>query len=267
MEQTLLTLDKTVAALGRFPACFAFSVHKAGSTLMHEMIRDACAACNIPAISLPDLFFQQGTLDSEWAVDPKLLEHIQDGRVYYGFRYLPEFLLKPASPLQRRKSVLLVRDPRDILVSQYFSFGVPNGSHVVPSASSQSFRDAAIPKENVEINNYVLNSAPSLHLKLVAYNNHLMSGNVRLFRYEEIYYNKHQFLQGIFEHFNIAVPAQVVNQVAGQHDIRPTLENPKKHIRQGAPGDHRRKLRSDTIAQLTDQFHDIGQSFGYNLTS
>ena len=55
---------------------FAFSIHKAGSTLMHEMIRDVCAARNIPAISLPDQFFNQGILDHEWAYDPKVLKDI-----------------------------------------------------------------------------------------------------------------------------------------------------------------------------------------------
>ena len=99
---------------------FAFSIHKAGSTLMHEMIRDVCAARNIPAISLPDLFFNQGILDHEWAYDPKVLKDIYAGRVYYGFRHLPPILMGPEVKTLMQKSVLLIRDPRDILVSQFF---------------------------------------------------------------------------------------------------------------------------------------------------
>ena len=244
---------------------FAFSIHKAGSTLMHEMIRDVCAARNIPAISLPDLFFHEGIPDHEWAYDPKVLKGIYAGRVYYGFRYLPPILMGPEVKTLMQKSVLLIRDPRDILVSQFFSFGRPNGSHCLPSnkAASNHHKHA----QACEIDQYVLDSAPLLLSKFTAYKDHLLSEHPRVYQYETIYFEKQQFLQSIFDQFQIEVPATVVKQVAELHDVRPTVEDPSKHIRQGAPGDHRRKLRPDTIAQLNEQFRDIGQSFGYDLTN
>ena len=232
---------------------------------MYEMIRDVCAARNIPAISLPDQFFNQGILDHEWAYDPKVLKDIYAGRVYYGFRYLPQILIDSKQLIHDRKSVLLIRDPRDILVSQFFSFGRPNGSHCLPSneAASNHHKHA----QAVEIDQYVLASAPLLLSKFTAYKDHLLSEHPRVYQYETIYFEKQQFLQSIFDQFQIEVPATVVKQVAELHDIRPTVEDPSKHIRQGLPGDFRRKLRPDTIAQLTEQFRNIGRDFGYDLTS
>lgn len=244
---------------------FAFSMHKAGSTLMYEMIRDVCAARNIPAISLPDQFFNQGILDHEWAYDPKVLKDIYAGRVYYGFRYLPQILIDSKQLIHDRKSVLLIRDPRDMLVSQFFSFGQPNGSHFFPSnkVSSSHLKHA----QAWEIDQYVLDSAPLLLSKFTAYKDHLLFKNPRVFQYETIYFKKQQFLQSIFDQFEIEVPVALVKQVAGLHDIHPTVEDPDKHIRQGLPGDHRRKLRPDTITQLTEQFRNIGRDFGYDLTN
>ena len=48
---------------GEFAACFAFSYHKAGSTLMHNMIQEVCASAAIPALNIPGVLFDEGVLD------------------------------------------------------------------------------------------------------------------------------------------------------------------------------------------------------------
>ena len=86
-----------------FPECYAFSIHKAGSTLMHKMINEVCSATQISAISIPDIMFKEGVKPEEWNEDPALLELIVPGRIYYGFRYLPEILLSPTDLSFREK--------------------------------------------------------------------------------------------------------------------------------------------------------------------
>lgn len=247
------------------PACFAFSIHKGGSTLMYNMIRDVCAEANIPAISFPDLFFQEGIFDHEWCNDRQLLEYVVPGRIYYGFRYLPEVLRDPAVQVRRRKSVLLVRDPRDALVSQYYSFGRPDKSHHPPDRNLEQWQSMIKLGEQSNIDDYVLTSAHLLRDRLIVYKDHLLSDNLLLRRYEQIYYDKQRFVRDIFGHFQLAVDETIFSRVATRHDIRPTEENPANHIRQGTPGDHRRKLRPETIAKLNDQFRDVCQWYGYDL--
>lgn len=261
----LKLFEKDLRFGGRFPACFAFSIHKAGSTLMNNMIADACVASRIPAINIPYILFKEGMKDHHWRGDRQLLEFFGDGRIYYGFRFLPEVLLEPEVHLRRSKSVLLVRDPRDALVSQFYSFGGRNISHRLPPKYAEKFLESWEKTKHLAIDQYVLSSAPQ-HLKeLLAYKDGLDPDNVLLCRYEQAYFDKRTFLGGIFDHFSIPVPAEILDRVAARHDVRPESEDPTKHIRKGTPGDYREKLRPETIARLNDIFRDICRWYGYEL--
>lgn len=251
-------------APGAFPACFAFSIHKAGSSLMHAMIHQVCARAKIPGISIPDVLFNEGLMDT-WSSDRELLEFIEPGRIYYGFRQLPPVLLDPSVRLREQKSVLLVRDPRDALVSQYFSFGGKHVSHNVPEKNAEGFVASTRASAALDIDDYVLEFAPQYLAKLEAYWRHLDFSNVLLRRYENIYFDKQGFLSEIFQHFEIAVPDAIIAEVAAANDVRPATEEVGKHIRKGAPGDHRDKLRPGTIEQLNAMCQDVARRYDYSL--
>ena len=68
---------------GSFPACFAFSLHKAGSTLMNKMIQETCHLANLPCISIADTFFRMNVPTTDWENDERLIEVITPGRIYY----------------------------------------------------------------------------------------------------------------------------------------------------------------------------------------
>lgn len=258
-------LFKDVPAPGSFEECYAFSIHKAGSTLMHKMIGEVCKAEAIPAVNIPDVFFREGTNSQDWKNDPALLDLIGPGRVYYGFRHLPPVLLDPRVRLRERRSVLLVRDPRDALVSQYYSYGGRHVSHRLPEKGKEAFLERINVNADLDIDEYVIRLAGNHLNKLRAYRKHLNFDLVLLRRYEDIYFNKRQFLADIFEHFRLPVSADVLDQVAERNDIRPKSEEITKHIRKGTPGDHREKLKPETIASLNETFGETCRSFGYEL--
>lgn len=250
---------------GAFDPCFAFSIHKCGSTMMHAMISAVCNQAQIPAVSVPDLLFAQGVLDSQWANDPAIQPAFTRNLLYYGFRHLPPILLAPEVQLRLRRFVLLVRDPRDALVSQYFSYGRKAGSHAVPTKNAQAFLDTLAKTEDREIDDYALAAAPNLRLKLEAYRSALDFDLGLLRQYETVYFDKETFLAEIFDHFAMPVPRQIIAAVARANDVRPAQEDETKHIRKGSPGDHKEKLRPDTIARLNDIFRDVGSFYGYHL--
>ncbi len=263
----LAIFKKDLATSGAFQECFAFSIHKAGSTLMHKMIAQVCKAVQIPAISIPDMLFKEGVVASEWENDPELCKLIEKGRIYFGFRFLPEFLLSPQLRLREKKSVLLVRDPRDALVSEYYSFGGKHLSHRLPDKNKEAFLERVKVNEDFDIDEYVLRKAANHLKKLTMYQTKLNFNRVLLRRYEEIYFDKRTFLSDIFCHFGLSIPTEVIKRVANENDIRPVEEDISKHIRKGTPGDHRDKLQKNTIAKLNDLFGDSCSFFGYDLTS
>lgn len=250
---------------GNFTDCYAFSIHKAGSTLMHSMIAAVCRRANIPGVTIPDVLFREGVFEKDWESDPNILALLSPGRIYYGFRALPPVLLNASVKLKEKKSVLLIRDPRDALVSQYYSFGGKHVSHKLPEKNQEAFIDRAKSTENFSIDEYVLASAPNYLHKLIAYKDSLCFDFVLLRRYEDIYFDKRTFLGEIFEHFGIEIPTAVLDSVANLSDVRPTVEDPTKHIRKGTPGDYAEKLEPETIARLNIIFRDIGAWYGYDL--
>lgn len=249
---------------GGFPACFAMSIHKAGSTLLHNMVRMACRRQRIPCANIPTLLFNEGVPDAQWNVDESLLECFQDGRVYVGFRMLPPIFHRP-SILLERPVVLLVRDPRDALVSQYFSFAGSRPSHRAPQKNARRFIENIQSRADVDIDEYVLDAADTYLQKMVAYRHALDFDRVLLRRYEDIYFEKRAFLQEIFRHFGLEIRPGIVTEVAREFDVRPRRERPGLHIRKGEPGDHRGKLRPATIERLDATFADVCREYGYDL--
>lgn len=250
---------------GAFDACFAFSVHKCGSTMMHSMIRAVCKNAGIPSVSIPDLLFSYGILDSTWSTDPALVPAFNRNLLYFGFRYLPPILMNPESQVRSRRFVLLVRDPRDALVSQYFSFGRKAGSHARPKHNPEALEQRLAAIEEKPIDSYVIEMASALASKLEAYRAALDFNLGLLRRYEDVYFDKETFLGEIFDHFGIAVPHHIIAAVARANDVRPAQEDDSKHIRKGTPGDHLEKLRPETIAKLNDTFRSVGSFYGYDL--
>jgi hypothetical protein len=245
--------------------CFAFSAHKCGSSLFFGMLEMVCAEAGIPGVSIPDLMFLNGVLDPQWFEDPALMPFFRKNLLYYGFRELPPVLSLDPTILARRPFVLLVRDPRDALVSKYFSFGRKKASHVQPRENSEAFREIVDNLPEMKIDDYVRVQASNLKDNLETYRRSLYYGYGLVRRYEEVYYDKLGFLREVFAHFGIAVADDILVRAAEAFDIRPEEEDETKHIRQGLPGDHARKLKAETIADLTDEFREIGNFYGYRF--
>jgi hypothetical protein len=120
------------------------------------------------------------------------------------------------------KSVLLIMDPRDALVSEYFSFK-PGRSHVLPKEDIDKFIAAAKKSEGLSIDQYVLNNAKNTSIKFTQYRENLNFANVKVFKYEDIFCDKYLFLKAIFEHFNIEVEVEdaILQDVAKENNTVP----------------------------------------------
>jgi len=248
-----------------FERCFAFSVHKSGSTMLGKMVREVCKRRDIPAASVPNLLFSEGVPVRDWKDDQKLAPAFTKEILYYGFRFLPPMMCAPGVALRKSRFVLLVRDPRDALVSQYFSFGKTSGSHVLPKKNAEAYTATRESLPERSIDEYVVQISRQLCNKLVDYRDNLNFDLGLMRRYEDVFFDKATFLGEIFTHFGVDVPPGVIAKVAENHDIRPEKEDETRHIRKGTPGDHREKLKPETIATLNDTFREIGAFYGYEM--
>lgn len=144
-------------------------------------------------------------------------------------------------------AIFLVRDPRDILVSQYYSFGFTHS--LTPNLKIQNRHLANRAKiKAMTLDEYVVNEAPSIKLYFnIAHE--LSKGCNRgvILKYEDMIDNHEQFSRDLNQFIKIS------NKVKDQLFLstRPkTVEDTSSHRRSGRPGQFRSKLNQKTIKRL-----------------
>lgn len=189
--------------------------------------------------------------------DDALICFQKEGYIYTGFRHYPSFELRltDQSPI-----AILVRDPRDMLVSLYYSV---RDSHEIPSGHEHLTQERQKSKGAV-VDEWVSGNFLPYIDAFNQYQERLKGLPVVTFRYEDVIYDREAWLSALVNCLGLPFDKGVVKRVAATHEKVPKAESPADHIRQVHPGDHRRKLRGDTIGFLTERLEEFLRFYGYN---
>lgn len=243
------------------PSALVFAMPKSGSVLLDGIMRQLSGHVGVTYVSIMQEYFTIGLPDANMPAETATI-FLPQGYCYGGFRYFPRRFEIPI--LGQTRPVLLVRDPRDMVVSHYYSMrdSHPEPGKVLKSVNANmSMRDLA---RILEIDEYVKHAAETFRTFLTHYRTILCASNdVRVYRYEDVIYHKADWVADLAAHFDWKVPRQTTDEIAAQHDVIPTEEVQTQHIRQVHPGNYRKKLEPDTIAWLDDYFKDDMAFFGY----
>lgn len=252
--------------LGRTPTSqpsFAFGMHKGGSTMLANFFNIYTKLTDLRSISISDTLFLRGIGDETYRNDYDISELLDNKLVYYGFRYVPDFMLANKARYLNRKTIVLVRDPRDCVVSAYYSF---LKSHLV---RSEAGTDAAliIQKErednlHTSIDDYALSETIRFVEEMCSYA-YFMHENARLFRYEDIIFSKRPFFTEVLKHLELPFVETAFERALKSVDILPETEQVDKHVRSVKPGNHLEKLSKETVSELNRKFSDVLSLFGY----
>ena len=235
-----------------------FSMHKAGSSMLNEMLRLVCDAIRIPIFE-PELVEYNNGLPLE-SLDPSVQQYIKPlGYCVSGFRSFPRYL--DGFDVSGFKKLLLIRDPRDILVSHYFSHKISH--HIPPGELGEKMLQFRAKLESTKIDDYALRMAAPLKAKFERYEANVFDAKLKLFRYEDVVFDKQEWLLSMLEYLDLSLPVEAVDSIVSQVDHRPVAEDATQHIRKVTPGDHLEKLQPATIEQLDDVFGDVLTKFGY----
>ena len=255
-NQDVVTIEVPPASSAN--SFFVFGMYKAGSVLQDKVIEDICHELQIPSISIPKSAFKQGVDEGQLSKEAVKDVFNKSGYCFYGFRYLPSYL--DGIPLGGTKKLMLIRDPRDMLVSHYFSM---KKSHPIPEGDmGEKLLKQRQQLESMDIDSYVLEKAPTF-LKLFKGYEKIDDENLALFKYEDIVFEKKQWIEAILSFLGLVLEDTVIEAIAQKHDIFPKQEDASSHIRKVSPGDHKEKLKAETIDQLNDTFASVLEKHGY----
>ncbi len=235
-------------------SAYLFSYHKSGSTLMDNMVQEYCRQLSVPTFSLFNAVFDSG-INTNQVTNDALVCFSRTGRSYTGFRYYPRFDLV----LTGAQCILLVRDPRDMLVSLYYSVAK---SHVVPR-KNVGLLESRQKTASMSVDDFVLRRARLYLDNFHKYQQKLPVDTLTTYRYEDVIYAKQAWLTDIVEKLSLPCDKATVKNVAKQFDIFPKAENQGKHIRQVHPGNYKTKLRPQTIESINEKLNEFLQRYDY----
>lgn len=234
------------------PARFVMGLRKCGSSMLSQIMEELAERHALHSVDLPGRFFKAGIRFPEWQ-EMDLTEVIRSGNMYVGFRACPAGLLRN-EVFARSRRVFMFRDPRDALVSQYFSDAYSHSLPTEDGAQADKARADFLAKREkslaTDINDYVLQNAVSMDRTFTAYAEVLNSPLTLALRYEEHIFQKKRMITKIAAHFGLEMTGDDIEVLLAKFDIVPGAEDPKSFIRNVTPGDHRRKLKPETIAKL-----------------
>ncbi len=258
----LLRLPEPGAAM--LPSSLAFSLYKAGSTLLSKVLEDLAPHAGVRAYNLEKELFRLGIEHRDL---PKSVAGVfrERGYCYTVFRSMPFAYEIPI--FENAPKLLLVRDPRDILVSHYFSMGKthPTPGDAVSQKKRERFDRERQIVQTTTVDEHALRKAELFRRYFAEYDRRLLAQpNLRIDRYEDIVFSKPDWVDAICGHLGWEIEVETRASVAQKHDIVPEDEQGNRHIRRVRPGDHVEKLRPETIASLNETFAPVLERYGYD---
>lgn len=244
---------------------FGLGVRKSGSTMLHRILNFLAARNGVNMVDVPGTFFKNGFTTAHWAnIDMRPL--LRPGNIYTGFRNFPAEIA-PTEEYRTARKVFMFRDPRDALVSQYFSDAY---SHSMPQAAPGSagggrelFEQKRAEALSADIDEWVLLKCNSLRKTLTEYAPVLEDSSCLVLRYEDYVFQKRRLVHKVLQHFGWSIATPQLEKFMGEIDIVPESEDKMRFVRKAVPGDHLLKLKTDTIRRLNNKMKDVLERYDY----
>jgi hypothetical protein len=168
--------------------------------------------------------------------------------------------------LKRYLVVLMVRDPRDVLVSEYYSIAI---SHPEPDENSSKYNDFMGKRKfarEVSIDEYVVAECEKVYAIYDRYIKLLLDvfSHVHVAKYEDMISDFKKWITSLIDYCEFEIQEEFLNTLLNKNlHLRPKNEDINKHLRRGRSGDYKEKLKRETIDYLNSKFALILNKFSY----
>jgi hypothetical protein len=243
-----------------------YTTHKAASMFLHQLTTEVTDKLGMNYFSINDERYNDTIKHETWK------KFIEDETKEGCFGPIRAGTAEPSIPedLESYSIVLHLRDPRDVLTSLFFSYTYSHFRNPLRFNPSDEQRKQW---ELEGIDQFVIAQAHDVKNRYQKYCSKLFGKkNVVFLRYEEMVYDYSKWIEKFLSVFScfISIPSiipaihkELFNKYNGEFSV--PRENIYSHKRQVTPGDHKRKLSTQTIKELNDQFSDILELLQYDL--
>jgi sulfotransferase family protein len=251
-----------------------YTVHKAGSMFLHKLTNNIAKELYIDYYSINDNKIHDEIEVYSWNA------FIENNLLTGCFGPIRGGEAVPSIPdnLDMYSIAVHMRDPRDVLTSLYYSMTYSHGSR---EGGFQFTEDKRKVWQTEGIDRFVLKMTTKFKYRYEYLCSSLIGKDgVKLLRYEDMITDFGGWLENYLSVFSHCGPKKknifgLVNEKSNMRKLyKKTLkeysdefnivnEDVYSHKRQIVAGDHKRKLKPETINRLNDEFNDILNLLGY----
>ncbi|MBL8660091.1 MAG: sulfotransferase domain-containing protein [Rhodospirillales bacterium] len=246
------------------PSIIHFSINKAAT----QYVRNVLMLCAEENSLTPVQFNQFAWMTNTTFMDRMSREEFETYKRVFstrGYCYTVFARMVEGIPdLDTYKKILVVRDPRDILTSHYFSQAY---SHPLPADpdKAEAFLSNREKVRQKTIEEFVVDFSDRVAEVFDGYMKHLIGrDNLHVARYEDMITDFPSWLDDLLGFCALQISdrtrTRLIETSAGSV---PAGQRPDHKRRQVVPGDHRRKLQPETIEVLNERFGPALDCFGY----
>jgi hypothetical protein len=262
-----LTTDRLVRALesaDKPQSCLFFTVHKCASTFVNRLLWALTDASDYELRDLESAVWLLGDqVDTSGNYQPIFEQHYDRLFRLRGEIYAPQRKPLDFPGRERFKHIFFLRDPRDVLVSAYYSFAFSHAAPVNRKAHEAFLRhrDEMLAQG---IDEYALRASHGWVLDVYeGYRRMHNSASESLFlSYEEFTGDTGAFIDRIADFLGVGVPQEKKVQLVKAASPIQSATRIHSHKRSGKSGQYLTELRPETIEALNEIFADVLSYWG-----
>ncbi|MBS1729185.1 MAG: sulfotransferase domain-containing protein [Bacteroidetes bacterium] len=231
-----------------------FTVNKSASTFIKKTVASLIGKDNASHIRLTAYLSPEKR--EKYFNNPVFMKKVFKEKGFFYGSFMSPY---PFPNLEKFKVLLVLRDPRDVLTSNYFStlFNHP--------LTANDMIEKRKKYADYTIDQYVLEFADDLHERYKGYCDKLLhKENVLFLKYEDMVADFKSWLQKLVAYLELKDKDKKIDELVEATKFRVEKENKKSFVRNITPGDHKNKLKPETIAKLNDLFKNELIQLGYN---
>lgn len=241
------------------PSVIFYTTHKCASVFVNNLLNRITKHSDYQVKDYASAIWRLGNQIDVGSPYENFLEEAYD-QLYKtrGEIYAPQRKPLDFPGREHLKHIFFLRDPRDVLVSAYYSFGY---SHGIPKAEKQKkkFQETREKIRDQGIDDYACEAAMNWLLPLYNQYRYLLeSSNSYLYlTYDNFKDDTNYFIHQISDFLNVDVPEKEIQEIANEASPVQKNQDIMRHKRSGLSQQYLQELESDTIQKLNELFAEV----------
>lgn len=164
--------------------------------------------------------------------------------------------------------ILSIRDPRDILVSSFYSTAFSHDVPPITSNKRESFLQKRELTKKMGIDQFVIEESNRVYSVFNNYRNMLnkIDNRVSVVKYEDMITNYENWLDDLGSNTDLELSRSLKEKFIDNYNkSKIKKENKYSHNRKGKSGDYKEKLQVSTIQYLNEKFGTLLEFYGYKI--